>query len=209
MKKIYFVRHGESTSNISKVVQSGKDELSQAGQAQALALVERLKHLDFQNLLVSDFVRTKQTVVPLLEYTTVEPIYTPLVRELRRPTELIGLSLHSPDFLTYTNAAREHLTEPGWHFSDEENFYDVVSRIKEFFALADSFVGDTVVVTHGRFIIFVMMYVIMGGNLSPESWKSDMDTFTTTNTGITVLSFKEPQQLWALTTYNDHAHFAE
>lgn len=209
MKKIYLVRHGESTSNITHVVQDGTDVLSELGEAQAITLCERLKHVDFENLVVSDYVRTRQTVAPLLALTAIKPVYTHLVRELRRPKELVGLPILGPEFSVYLAEANEHITDPAWHFSDEENFFDAVSRVKEFFALIDSLEGDTVVVTHGRFIIFVIMYVIMGGHLTPDAWKTDMDTFTTTNTGITVLSFKEHKNVWALTTYNDHAHFAE
>jgi broad specificity phosphatase PhoE len=70
MKKIYLMRHGESTANAEKTVQGGDSELSEKGHHQAAALAARVQHLDFQNLVVSDFVRTRQTVAAILPFTS-------------------------------------------------------------------------------------------------------------------------------------------
>ncbi len=209
VKKIYFVRHGETVANVADIVQGHLDELTPNGHAQAEVLAQRLKQLDFKNLLVSDYVRTKQTIIPLLSVITVEPVYTPLVRELRRPSQFVGEPRHADAFHHYEHEARQHISDASWHFSDEENYYDVVDRVQKFFAYIDTLEGDTVVVSHGRFIIMTMMFVIMGGKLTPEIWDANLSTFTSTNTGITVMTYKENKKVWALTTYNDHAHFAE
>ena len=209
MKKIYLARHGESTSNVSHVVQGSEDVLTAVGEKQAVVLAERLSKLSFQNLLVSDFVRTKQTVAPLLEKVTMEPVYSALLREARRPSSLVGSPISGEGFVTFDQVSKAHVLEVDWHFEDEENFHDIVARIKSLFALIDTLEGDTVLVSHGRLAIYIVMYVIMGGKLTPEVWHTDFATFTTTNTGITVFSYKETEKLWAMTTYNDHAHFAE
>lgn len=209
MKKIYLARHGESTSNVDHVVQGPHDVLTPVGVNQAKILAERLAGLQFRNLIVSDFVRTKQTVAPLLEKTTVQPIYTELLREAKRPTSLIGTPIGGEGFVNYNQLSQVHINDLDWHFEDEENYYDICERIKKLLTLIDGLEGDTVLISHGRLTIYIVMFVIMGGQLSPEMWHTDFATFTTTNTGITVLSYKEPEKLWALTTYNDHAHFAE
>lgn len=209
MKKIYLVRHGQTSANVSDVIQDAYSELSETGKAQAAVLAERLRKLTFDHLLVSDYVRARQTADLLLPYTTVQPVYTELVREIKRPTEFIGQPRHGDEFHAFEAQAAAYASDPMWHFSDEENYYDIVARIKKLLALVDTYEGDTVIITHGRFIISVMMYVIMRGKLTPEVWLADLSTFTQENTGITVLSYKEQKQLWALTTFNDHAHFAE
>ena len=209
MKTIYLVRHGESTSNVTNVVQDAHDELTSAGIEQAKLLAERLKKIEFKNLLVSSYVRAKQTVVPLIEHTTIQPQYLDVLVEIKRPTSLVHTPIPGEGFVRYTGLAQQHIFEPGWHFEDEENYYDIVARVENFFKHIDTLEGDTVVVTHGRFMIYIVMYVLMSGKLTPEIWNTDFATFITTNTGITVLTYKDQTNLWALTTYNDHAHFAE
>lgn len=209
MKTIYLARHGQTESNANSLVQDSTSQLSEKGLRQAEALAERLRHLSFTNLLVSDYERTKQTVAPLLPHTTVTPVYTRILRETKRPTQFIGTSLESAEYHAYLNAANEHLADPQWHFEDEENFHEVVARVQEFFAVIDSLEGDTVAISHGRFIIYIMMYTIMGGTLTPAVWLSAMHNFKTYNTGITVLEFNDTHNHWSVRTFNDHAHFAE
>lgn len=209
MKKIYLARHGESTSNVSHVVQSPHDALTEVGVKQAEILAERLAKLSFQNLIVSDFERAKQTAAPLIKKTNLEPIYSELLREAKRPTSLAGTPIGGDGFVNFDKIAQEHFADAEWHFEDEENFYDIIERIKKLFLLINSLEGDVVLVSHGRLAIYIVMYVLMGGKLTHEVWSSDFATFTTNNTGITVFSYKEHEKLWALTTYNDHAHFAE
>ncbi len=209
MKTIYLVRHGQTNSNAESLVQHASSQLSEKGLRQADTLAERLRHLSFSNLLVSDYVRTRQTVAPLLPHISVEPVYTALLRETKRPTQYIGAHQESVEYHTYLDAADAHITDPAWHLEDEENFHDVVARVQQFFAHIDTLEGDTVAVSHGRYIIYIMMYVIMGGNLTPAVWLEAMHHFKTKNTGITVLQYDEKYQHWLLRTFNDHAHFAE
>lgn len=209
MKKIYFVRHGETDFNAQHLNQDGTALLSKKGLKQADALAERLRHLSFDRLIVSDYTRTRQTVAPLLEHVSLVPEYTALVRETKRPSQFVGLSNKSPEYHAYLELSNTHIHKPDWHFADEENFYDIVARIRNFFDLINQYDGDTVVVSHGRFIIFVMMYVILNGELTPDDWLASMHGFATTNTGITVIGFTEDYNRWIVNTYNDHAHFAE
>lgn len=209
MKKLYFVRHGETDANAAKLVQSATTVLSEKGHQQAKVLAVRLQQVSFAHLLVSDYTRTRQTVEPLLAYTDIQPVYTDLVRETKRPSQYVGIYNESPEYHRYLDEADLHIADKDWHLEDEENFYDIMDRVKRFFAYIDSLEGDTLVVSHGRFTIFLMMYVITQGKLTPELWLPSMHSFTTTNTGITVFGFKEQYKMWSLITYNDHAHFAE
>jgi len=209
MKKIYLVRHGQTDANASNILQDGTATLSEKGFQQAAALTERLKHLPFDHLLVSDYERTRQTVSPLLPYISVVPMYTPLVRETKRPSQFAGLSNELQAFLDYCDESDIHISDPDWRFEDEENFHDVVARVKNFFAHIDTLEGDTVVVTHGRFIIYVILSVISNFKLDEEMWVKCRHGFETYNTGISMLGFNEKRSNWKLLSYNDRAHFAE
>lgn len=209
MRKIYLVRHGETNDNAAGIVQGGTAVLSPKGQAQATVVAERLRHLSFQHLLVSDYVRTRETIAPLLPYLTITPEYSHLVRETKRPSSCVGQSNKGADFTAYNEAADQHLADATWHFEDEENFYDIVSRVQEFFAWVEEREGDVLVVSHGRFIIYVVMMVLCDMKLTPETWLACRYGFETANTGITVLRYSDTHESWKLTTFNDQAHFAE
>jgi broad specificity phosphatase PhoE len=209
MKTIYLVRHGETESNAASLVQDGTSVLSEKGKKQAQVLAERLRHLKHEHILVSDYIRTRQTVEPFLQYTSVAPVYTQIVRETKRPTVFVGANSESDEYQSYLKLTDEKIFDESWHHSDEENFYDIIARVKEFFALVDSLEGDCIVVSHGRFITFITMYVIMSGHLTPDIWLHSKFSFQPLNTGITMIRFDEKHQHWALRTFNDHAHFAE
>jgi probable phosphoglycerate mutase len=208
-KKIYLVRHGQTNDNVTHTVQNAESVLSEKGERQAVVLAERLRHLSFQHLFVSDYVRTRQTVAPLLPYISVEPVYTPLARETKMPSQFIGVSNQSEEFQAFYRLASEHQNNPDWRYADEETFYDVVARVQKLFELATSQEGDVVIVTHGRFLTYMVMYVLTKGNLTFDIWSLCRHSFETSNTGITVLEYSEQWSDWRLLTYNDHAHFAE
>ncbi len=209
MKTIYLVRHGETESNVASLVQDGTAILSEKGKAQAKVLAERLRYLKHENILVSDYVRTRQTVEPFLALTNVDPIYTHVVRETKRPTQYIGMNSESDEYQAYLKLTDENIFDESWRHSDEENFHDIIARIKEFFTLIDSLEGDSIVVSHGRFITFITLYVILSGHLTPDIWLHAKHNFQPLNTGITMLRFDDKHQHWSLRTFNDHAHFAE
>ncbi len=209
MKTIYLVRHGQTNFNAESLIQDGNSVLSEKGIQQAHVLAERLRHLKHDHLIVSDYTRTKQTVEPFLKYTNIEPMYTPLVRETKRPTEFVGKSSESEEFLAHLDETDKYIFDKDWHHSDEENFFDVMTRVENFFALIDTLEGDSIVVSHGRFITLITMYVILGGHLTPDVWLHARYNFQTINTGITMVRFDDKHQHWSLRTFNDHAHFAE
>ncbi len=208
-KRIYLVRHGQTNDNSTHTVQDANSVLSSKGEQQAVVLAERLRHLSFQHLFVSDYVRTRQTVAPLLPHISIEPVYTPLARETKMPSEFVGTSNESEAFQTFYKTASEHSNDPLWRYSDEETFFDVVSRVKEFFTLITAQEGDVLVLTHGRFLTYMVMYIITKGNLTFEIWTQCRHGFETANTGITVIEYNEKWSDWRLLTFNDHAHFAE
>ncbi len=158
---------------------------------------------------MSDYKRTKETVAPLLPHIDIVPEYTAIVRETKQPSSLVGTVNTSVAFQKYAQLVSENLHDPEWRFEDEETFYDVVERVKNFFAMMQDKEGDVLVVTHGRFIIYIVMYTLTGGQLTYDVWEKCRYGFQTTNTGITQLWFNDEFQSWRILTFNDQAHFAE
>ena len=208
-KKIYLVRHGQTVSNNAGVVQGATDELSELGRKQAEALCQRILSLQFSHLLVSDYTRTRQTIFPALTALSVTPVYTDLVRETRQPSSLIGVSNQDETFLEYYQQWARHAHDPNWHYEDEENFPDIINRVQRLFEQVSSYEGDVLIVSHGRFITYVVMYVITEGKLDWDTWQICRHGFETTNTGISVITYNERYQGYRLLTFNDQAHLGE
>ncbi len=209
MKKLYLVRHGETDLNAASVVQDGTSRLSDRGVAQAAALAIRFREIPARTLLVSDYVRTTQTAEPLAKILDLTPQYTPVLRETKRPTQFIGIETTNPYYQAYLEAANAHIADAAWHFEDEENYHDVMHRVREFFAMVEECEGDIVAVTHGRFITFLVSYVLLREELTPQLWLSLLRSYVTANTGITMFGYGEDESIWRLHTFNDIAHFAE
>ena len=57
--KLYFVRHGETNSNLQKSVVSFNDELTDNGRKQAQQLAERISTLSINIIITSPHKRTK------------------------------------------------------------------------------------------------------------------------------------------------------
>lgn len=209
MKHIYLVRHGETTHNAAGLVQDELTQLSTVGHEQATLLAKRLNTISFQHVLVSDYVRTRQTAdyITLQDGVSIE--FSTLVREQRRPSEFLNQSNTTNEFWQFLEQEEHHLGDPKWHWSDEENFYDVLSRVEKTFDHVTKSTGDTVIVTHGRFIIFFTAFMLFGQQLTPSIWKMCKSNFTTNNTGLTVFDYNDHFDNWRLKTYNDIAHFAE
>ena len=210
MKRIYLVRHGETNSNVGNIAQDSTAELSEKGLKQAEYIAERLRHVEFNNLLSSDFVRAKQTAEVVAKTVSKPYVLEPLLRELKRPSEFVGVNKsESVEYKEFLKLADENVEDSEWHYSDEENFFDILKRVNHFLEKAHNLEGDTVAVSHSRFISLVTLNIIMGMNLTPKEWKDGMNNVTPTNTGVTVFEYHEEAKNWKLLTFNDHAHFAE
>ncbi len=206
MKHVYFLRHGETVCNQAKIVQDAHDTLTDAGKLQAIKVAERLHSISFSHLLVSDYDRTRQTVEPLAALTTVVPEYSPLFREVRRPSEFFGTSSVSPEYVQFRETAALNFEDASWHHSDEENFADLEARVREAIERILSLEGDVVVVSHGLFIRFITLTLLFGESFTPALWRTAQYKLLTSNTGITSFTYDGE---WKLLTFNDHAHFAE
>ena len=209
MKRVYLVRHGETESNVGNVVQDHTSELSEKGREQARFIAKRLQNINFQNLYSSDYRRADHTALEIAKLSQKTHVQTPMIREMRRPSILVGKSRESTEYKEFLKTTDDNVGDPNWHYSDEENFFDVLKRVKDFMLQLDSLQGDSVIVSHTRFIKMMTLYVIMNRQLTPQIWQISMNSIIASNTGVTVLEYNEDKNMWQVLTFNDHAHFAE
>lgn len=210
MKKVYLVRHGETTYNLNELVQDGSSLLTERGQEQARVVAARLATLNFQHLLVSDYERTKQTAAPTIELTGLTPVYTPLFREVRRPSEFWHTSRQAEPYQTFLRTEYEQFAiDPTWRHSDEETFTDVTTRAREALDNLCSLDGDVAVISHGHFIRHIVAQVATNRQLDGQTWQKMYNSFHAVNTGITTLEYDAARDHWHILTFNDIAHFAQ
>lgn len=219
--RVYFVRHGESELNVKDLHQHPEDPLSRTGIKQAKALAERFTKIPIDKILSSDYIRAKRTAEYIAEATRKPIELTKLLRERKRPSELIGKPFKSSETRKTYRLLYNHSHDPNWHYSDEENFYDAVKRAEHFVEFVENQKEkNIVVVSHGamiKFIVAVMMVERDKFLLTPELFNRLYYFYRASNTGITIcekrtLDFVSDKvethirRRWHLVTWNDHAH---
>ncbi len=207
MKRAYFVRHGETVANIEGRIQGLDDPLTPEGEIQATRVAARVTSLPIETCISSDALRARQTAGAIEAELKMSFTFSPLFREIKRPSSLIGLTRDSESYKAFAQGEQIHAHED-WHFEDEENYFDREQRAKEALAfLGTEESSDILVVTHGHFLRFLVSAMLMNGHMTPEVWSHMAGGLWTENTGITVCVRNEHR--WRLLTWNDHAHFGD
>lgn len=209
MKRVYFVRHGQSTSNVDEIVQGLDDPLTPEGERQALRLAERIKNLTVGALISSDALRAKETAKAISEAVDMPVAYSELFREIRRPASLVGMSRNDPEYQAFLKLEEEHFGEEGWRFEDGENYEDICARGEAALTYLETHESDDiVVVSHGYFLRFLVTMILLEKEMMLPVWQHTRKVMHEENTGIT-LCVLDSDRMWHLLTWNDHAHFAE
>jgi len=203
--KLYIVRHAESEGNAQRLHQGRNVSLTQKGFQQAQVLADRFKTIPIDVILSSDLKRARLTAGFIGQVIRKEITYTHLLREIKRPTEIEEKSYEDPHALLIKEQMLQNHNDQKWHFSDEENFYDLKKRIEEFLAYLNLRKEENVLlVTHAIVIRMIISLIIFSKNLTPEEFLHIYESFKVSNTGITVC--EKTNSNWKLVTWNDHAH---
>jgi broad specificity phosphatase PhoE len=208
MKRIYFVRHGETISNVEELIQGLGDPLTEEGERQARIVAARVKDLKIDALISSDALRAHETAKAIAQETGLSIELSPLFRENKRPTSLEGKRRGDEECVRYYAEKDLRAHEYDWRFEDEENYSDFITRGAEALRYLEGRPEeDIMVVTHGHFLRCMLMTMVMGDGVTPQVWDAFAKGFAITNTAITVGLYDGDR--WRVLTWNDHAHFAE
>lgn len=207
-KRVYFVRHGETDSNISLLLQSPDESLNENGLKQAEKLAERTRSITFEKIISSDHLRAKQTATAIAVANNMRHENSSLFGEVRPASQFFGVPVSSSEVQKYYELRIENRHNPEWRFADEENVYEIIGRAEEALkSLEEDTSSEILVVTHGLFLRTLVMKIILRDKLDPDSWYATSGVLKTSNTGISVCELVNGQ--WRLLTWNDHSHFAE
>jgi broad specificity phosphatase PhoE len=209
MKTIYLVRHGQSVANAKDVLGGKAVPLSELGQKQALTMSDRFSHIHIDKLIASDFVRAQQTVLPISTLKSMSVTIESVFGEFLEPSEFFGSAEDAPEVLAYRaerNAKVE--SDPDWTHGDGESMAHFMQRINQARVLLENCTEETIaVVSHAYFITSFIAAILLDTQVPSEDWFSVLKKLKLTNTGISVLKYKNGE--WHVSTFNDRAHFAE
>jgi probable phosphoglycerate mutase len=140
---ILIVRHGETSSNAKRVIQTPDTPLSERGSGQARRLGLRLAEVGVERMLSSDLARAHMTAESVRAATGVEPELEPLLQERNfgdirgRAYDDLGFDLFADDY-----------APPGGE--DWPEFHARVDRAwQRILAAAVETEGNLAVITHG------------------------------------------------------------
>lgn len=205
--KVYIVRHGQSEGNASHIYQNADTRLNQIGLQQAEFLAKRFESIHLDQIYASSFERAKKTAEIIAESKAMDLEITDELVEIKRPTEIEGKHIHDPEVIRIKKEVHK-LFATQEHFSDEENFFDLRSRVQKFIGRINPGSDQSILlVSHGLTIKMLVSLLLFDRMLDPELFVKIIDGWRTENTGITKLFWSGDK--WNLDVWNDSAHLGE
>jgi broad specificity phosphatase PhoE len=208
MKKIYFVRHGESEGNVTKSHQSAKTPLSEIGQSQAKIVALRFTKIQASLIIASPYLRAQQTAQAIAEKNNLKIETSDLFREKSGPSELLGLSHKNLKSIETRKIIAKHLFDQNgnWQYSDEETAREFIDRVgKALDFLSQRPEENLIVVCHS-----LVLHMIFTKIFSPKSDLKELytlhDNLRINNTSISVALYDELEQKWSIDCLNDYSH---
>ncbi|MEK7133690.1 MAG: histidine phosphatase family protein [Patescibacteria group bacterium] len=218
MKTIYFVRHGESESNVGAPVFLGESSLlTERGEEQARFIAKRCARLKVDVLISSTAVRAKATAQKIGEEIGKEVEILEMLTERKLPSELLGKSREDKNNEAMYARWLMSFYEEGSRVGDGDNFLIFKSRVSEALKyFVDRTESSILVVTHGFFLHMAVALVLLGETFTVDEFKRVAVAVWMDNTGLTRFDYRVaedkkridrvPYQGWILRVWNDHAH---
>jgi broad specificity phosphatase PhoE len=203
--RIYFVRHGSTDAFERLETQRGDEPLNAKGREQAKQLADRFSDVKLDTIVSSSYTRAVETATFIGKDFIVSPLFT----ETKKPSEIVGLAYNDPKSEPVLKKVNEKfISDPSWHYSDEENFEDLIKRGKEAIEFLKSQNKENVlVISHGNFICFLVTQILFGNEITPQLILKTRSFMRLGNTGVSILTYENDK--WHLEAWNDTSHFLE
>jgi 2,3-bisphosphoglycerate-dependent phosphoglycerate mutase len=205
--KVFLVRHGQSEGNIGTTHSGPTTPLSKSGVGQAKTVAKRLLEVDPDLVICSRYIRAMQTAKEIAKVLKKKIVYTPLLNEWGIPSELHGVERDSRKAAEIFGKLEKFSHDPNWHYSDEENTFELVKRAENVIKYLSSRKEEkVVVVSHAAFIRAIIHFAIFGPDAEAASrFRRTLELLYINNTGITELELGDGK-VKRIITLNDHAH---
>ncbi len=204
--RIFLVRHAESKANVINAYGGKEVELTDNGIRQAEVIAKRFKGMDIEVVFCSRYKRAMQTARIMNGVIGKQIVYKELIGEWRLPSKTFGVKLSSKKRSEMWDTIYKNADDAKWHYSDAENVFEVMGRVKKFLAYLRSRREESIlVVTHGAFIGVLLAVCLSGDDITAGELRKTARFFRAMNTGITELMMDETGTI-KMVTFNDYAH---
>ncbi len=217
-KQVFFVRHGESDTNVDAVYRGDHALLTLRGGEQAFRVADRMRHIGVEALISSTLPRALHTAETIAMRTDLPLETSPLFVERQRPSAMRGKSYGDPSVVRMSREIFGGYLATSHRHSDEENLDDLRTRALASLAFLEQHPAERLcVVTHGYFLKVLFVVILTGGELpGSELHQATKGLCTVENASITHARFESPAPFgegigahyhpWAIVTWNDSAH---
>lgn len=206
--KLFLVRHGQSKLNALKVHQRQSTQLSEYGKEQAENLRKRFGGVNVDIIIASRYVRVMHTAQILGKALGKRVVYTKLLNEWKSPSEIEGTWHGDKKAVSVQNERLKHLEDKDWHYSDEENIFDLRKRANKIIRYIQNRKEESIIaVSHGDVINMIIAIAVFGSNITGSEFMRFRRVFHPDNTGITEVEITDG--VWRVITFNDYAHLRD
>lgn len=208
MKKIYFVRHGESEGNLLKIHQSKNTPLTEIGESQAKIVALRFSKIQADLIISSPCLRAQQTAQAIAIRNNLKIETNDLFTEKRGPSELIGISHNSELSQQVRAELKTHLFDQDgkWRCSDEETAREFADRAKEALEFLSRRPEENLIVVCHSLVLHMIFATILNPNSELKNLYGTYENFKINNTSISIASYDEEKQKWSVDCLNDYSH---
>jgi broad specificity phosphatase PhoE len=207
---VYFVRHGQTPSNVEHRFQTAETPLSAEGEIQAGKVAERLKNVTIDQIWTSPMRRAQHTAEIINQYHHIPVIEKPELKEMKRASIFEGKLASDPSIQHIQNKIWEKVNDPFFSFEDGESFADLAKRAKQFIHELEEYAKQKdeqsvlCVTAHGIVLSTILTTVLLGKYATPHHIREALNHFKIENTGVSVISTHH--ETWRVVTLNDFAH---
>ena len=171
-KDIYILRHGQSTANAQQLRNGPNFPLTEEGRQQAEMAGKKINTLNLDIIISSPLVRTRETAEIVNKEAHLPLEYDLLLQERRAPTEVIGMRIDDPLSIKIVKEIRENFKNPDWHYSNEENFYDLKKRTKKVFKMILERPEEKILlVCHSYYMRFIHAYILHKDKITVDDFE--------------------------------------
>ena len=195
--RVLLLRHAQSASNAHRTAaalpDAEGDRLTDKGAEQARNAAEALTGRGITRLISSPMRRAQETARPIsealgLEIETDEEIY-----ELREEEGFGSLAPEEQKLRRWSEWMVEHADDPTYAPPGADSFQGMRDRVRGFLRRMESEEGTPIVVTHGIFLRFLLIEVLLGDRFQPGD-AGRLWQMRTVNCGLSVFDYGEPRR---------------
>ena len=195
--RVHILRHAQSVSNAQKhaasLDDSEGDRLTERGWEQARNAARALEGRGITRLISSPMRRAQETAQPISEalglpIETDEDIY-----ELREEEGYGRLAPEEQKLRRWSEWMVQHADDPAYAPPGADSFAEMRERTRGFRRRMEASEGTPLVVTHGIFLRFLLIDVLLGDRFGPAD-AARLWQLRTVNCGLSVFDYAEPRR---------------